>query len=121
RAEQDAFSVLSQQKAAAAQAAGKLAGEIVAIKADGKTIDKDGCIRADTTLEGLAALRPAFDEHGSVTAGTSSPLTDGAAATLVCTEAYAARKGLEPLARVKSVAVAGCAPEIMGMGPVEAS
>ena len=121
RADQEAFALLSQKKAAAAQAAGKLAGEIVAIKHDGKLVEKDGCIRADASAEGLAALKPAFDEHGTVTAGTSSPLTDGAAATLVCTEDYAARKGLEPLARVKSVAVAGCAPEIMGMGPVEAS
>ncbi|HKO10104.1 MAG TPA: thiolase family protein [Alphaproteobacteria bacterium] len=121
RADQEAFALLSQKKAAAAQAAGKLAGEIVAIKHDGKLVEKDGCIRADASAEGLAALKPAFDEHGTVTAGTSSPLTDGAAATLVCTEDYAARKGLEPLARVKSVAVAGCAPEIMGIGPVEAS
>ncbi|MFI5020097.1 MAG: thiolase family protein [Alphaproteobacteria bacterium] len=121
RADQEAFALLSQKKAAAAQAAGKLAGEIVAIKHDGKLVEKDGCIRADASAEGLAALKPAFDEHGTVTAGTSSPLTDGAAATVVCTEDYAARKGLEPLARVKSVAVAGCAPEIMGIGPVEAS
>ncbi len=121
RAEQEAFALLSQKKAAAAEAAGKLAGEIVAIKHDGKLVEKDGCIRADASAEGLAALKPAFDEHGTVTAGTSSPLTDGAAATVVCTEDYAARKGLEPLARVRSVAVAGCAPEIMGMGPVEAS
>ena len=121
RADQEAFALLSQKKAAAAEAAGKLAGEIVAIKHDGKLVEKDGCIRADASAEGLAALKPAFDEHGTVTAGTSSPLTDGAAATVVCTEEYAARKGLEPLARVKSVAVAGCAPEIMGMGPVEAS
>jgi acetyl-CoA acyltransferase len=121
RAEQEAFALLSQKKAAAAEAAGKLAGEIVAIKQDGKLVEKDGCIRADASAEGLAALKPAFDEHGTVTAGTSSPLTDGAAATVVCTEDYAARKGLEPLARVRSVAVAGCAPEIMGMGPVEAS
>ncbi|HYB54676.1 MAG TPA: thiolase family protein [Alphaproteobacteria bacterium] len=121
RADQEAFALLSQKKAAAAQAAGKLAGEIVAIKHDGKLVEKDGCIRADASAEGLAALKPAFDEHGTVTAGTSSPLTDGAAATVVCTEDYAARKGLEPLARVRSVAVAGCAPEIMGIGPVEAS
>jgi len=121
RADQEAFALLSQKKAAAAEAAGKLAGEIVAIKHDGKLVEKDGCIRADASAEGLAALKPAFDEHGTVTAGTSSPLTDGAAATVVCTEEYAARKGLEPLARVKSAAVAGCAPEIMGMGPVEAS
>lgn len=121
RADQEAFAVESQRKAAAAQAAGKLDGEIVPIKWNGKTVAKDGCIRADTTAEGLAALKPAFDEHGTVTAGTSSPLTDGASATLVCTEDYAKRRNLQPLARLKSIAVAGCAPEIMGMGPVAAS
>ena len=71
--------------------------------------------------EGLAGLKPAFDKDGTVTAGTSSPLTDGAAAVLVCSEEYADAHGLEPLARVKSVAVAGCAPEIMGIGPVAAT
>ena len=121
RKEQEAFSVASHKKAAAAQAAGKLAGEIVAIKAKGGAIDKDGCIRADTSAEALAALQPAFDQAGTVTAGTSSPLTDGASAVLVCTEDYAKRKKLEPLARLKSIAVAGCAPEIMGIGPVAAS
>jgi len=121
RADQDAFALLSHKKAAAADAAGRLAGEIVPIKQDGKVVAKDGCIRPDASSDALAGLKPAFDEHGSVTAGTSSPLTDGAAATLVCTEDYAAKKGLEPLARVKSIAVAGCAPEIMGIGPVAAS
>ena len=121
RADQDAFALLSHKKAAAADAAGKLAGEIVPIRENGKAIAKDGCIRPDASSDALAGLKPAFDEHGSVTAGTSSPLTDGAAATLVCTEDYAAKNGLEPLARVKSIAVAGCAPEIMGIGPVAAS
>jgi len=121
RREQDAFAVASHRKAAAAQAAGKLAGEIVAIKARDGAVDKDGCIRPDTSEEALAALQPAFDQAGSVTAGTSSPLTDGASAVLVCTEDYARRKKLEPLARLRSIAVAGCAPEIMGIGPVAAS
>jgi len=84
-------------------------------------VDKDGCIRPDASSEAMAGLKPAFEEGGTVTAGSSSPLTDGAAATLVCTEEYAAKKGLEPLARLRSVAVAGCAPEIMGIGPVAAS
>jgi len=66
-------------------------------------------------------LKPAFDENGTVTAGTSSPLTDGAAATLVCSEDYAGKNGLTPLARIKSIAVAGCKPEIMGIGPIEAT
>jgi acetyl-CoA acyltransferase len=122
RQQQEAFAVESHRKAAAAQSAGKLDSEIVAINAGkGGTVDKDGCIRADTSAEGLAELKPAFDAEGSVTAGTSSPLTDGAAALLVCTEDYAKRNKLPILARLKSIAVAGCAPEIMGMGPVAAT
>ncbi|HLY55163.1 MAG TPA: thiolase family protein [Stellaceae bacterium] len=121
RAEQEAFAVASQRKAAAARDAGRLADEIVPIAAPGGTVSVDGCIRPETTAEALAGLKPAFEETGSVTAGTSSPLTDGAAATLVCTEAFAKEHGLKPLARIRSVAVAGCAPEIMGIGPVAAS
>lgn len=121
RKEQEDFAVRSQQRAAAAQAEGRLSAEIVPIRTNGTTVDKDGCIRADTSPEGLAELKPAFDKEGSVTAGTSSPLTDGAAAVLVCSEEYAERAGLDPLARLRSVAVAGCAPEIMGMGPVAAT
>lgn len=121
REEQEAFAVSSQEKAAAAQAAGKLKDEIVPIETEQGTVSEDGCIRAGTTMDALADLNPAFDETGTVTAGTSSPLTDGAAATLVCTEEFAAANGLEPLARIKSVAVAGCAPEIMGIGPVAAT
>lgn len=117
REEQEAFAVASHQKAAAAQEAGKFVDEIVAV---GK-VDQDGCIRPDTSAEGLAGLRLAFDENGSVTAGTSSPLTDGAAATLVCSEAFAKANGLDIMARIKSVAVAGCAPEIMGIGPVNST
>ena len=121
REAQEAFAVQSQSKAAAAQAAGKLDDEIIPIKSNGTVVDADGCIRPETTAEGLSELKPAFDENGTVTAGTSSPLTDGAAATLVCSEDYAERSNLRPLARIKSIAVAGCAPEIMGIGPVPAS
>ena len=121
REAQEAFAVQSQSKAAAAQEAGKLDDEIIPIKSDGTVVDADGCIRPETTAEGLSELKPAFDENGTVTAGTSSPLTDGAAATLVCSEDYADRASLRPLARIKSIAVAGCAPEIMGIGPVPAS
>lgn len=121
RAEQEEFAVASHKKAAAAQAAGKLNAEIVGITLKGKTVDKDGCIRADSSAAGLAGLKPAFLADGSVTAGTSSPLTDGAAAVLVCSADYAKAHGLPVLAKVRSVAVAGCAPEIMGMGPVAAS
>ena len=121
REAQEAFAVQSQSKAAAAQEAGKVDDEIIPIKSDGTVVDADGCIRPETTAEGLSELKPAFDENGTVTAGTSSPLTDGAAATLVCSEDYAEKAGLRPLARIKSIAVAGCAPEIMGIGPVPAS
>jgi len=121
RAEQEAFAVASQQKAAAAQKAGRFKDEIVAIRADGRAVDTDGCPRPDTTLEGLAGLKLAFDQEGTVTAGTSSPVTDGAAAVLVTTEDYAAKHGLPVLARVRSVAAAGCAPEIMGIGPIGAT
>jgi acetyl-CoA acyltransferase len=121
RAEQEAFAVESHRKAAAAQAAGKLSDEIVAIRGPGATVEVDGCIRADTTAETLAGLKPAFDVAGSVTAGTSSPLTDGASCTLVTTEEFAKAHGLPILARIKAVAVAGCDAEIMGIGPVAAT
>jgi acetyl-CoA acyltransferase len=118
RQRQEEFALASQRKAAAAQSEGRLDEEIVPITWKGGVVSKDGCLRPGTTLEGLADLRLAFDEAGTVTAGTSSPLTDGAAVTLVCSEAYAERVGLKPLARIKSVAVSGCAPELMGLGPV---
>ncbi len=114
---QEEFATHSHRKAAAAQAAGKLRAEIVAIG----DVVADGCIRPDTTVEGLAALKPAFRTDGSVTAGTSSPLTDGASAVLVCSGEYARTHGLVALARVKSIAVCGCGPEVMGMGPVGSS
>ena len=121
RAAQEEFAVRSHRRAAAARAAGRFEDEIVPIHGKAGTVAQDGCIRPDTTAETLAGLKPAFDKDGSVTAGTSSPLTDGAAAVLVCSEDYAMRTGLKPLARIKSVAVAGCAPEIMGIGPVAAT
>ena len=118
RQEQEAFSIVSQQRAAAARADGRLRDEIVPISHEGVAVTEDGCIRPDTNEEGLAGLKPAFLADGSVTAGTSSPLTDGAAAVLVCSEEYAESNQLEWLARIKSIAVGGCAPEIMGIGPV---
>lgn len=122
RDRQEAFAVSSQQKAAAARAAGKLADEITPITApDGTVVSEDGCIRPETTAEALAGLKPAFDATGTVTAGTASPLTDGAVATLVTTEEFAKANGLKIMAYVRSMAVSGCAPEIMGIGPVEAS
>jgi len=121
RKEQEDFAAKSQAKAAAAQAAGKLKDEIVPIMAPDGVVDKDGCIRPGTTADKLAELKPAFIDKGSVTAGTSSPLTDGAAATLVTSEDYARAHGLPILARIKSIAVAGCDPAIMGIGPVAAT
>ena len=121
RKTQEEFALESHKRAAAAQAAGKFKDEIVPVKGDGGMVDTDGCIRADSTLESLAGLKPAFSETGSVTAATSSPLTDGASAVLVCTEEYAKKNGLVPLARILSIAVSGCAPEIMGIGPVNAT
>lgn len=121
RAEQEEFAVLSQTKTAEAQAQGRLADEIVPIAFGGTTVDTDGCLRPGTTAADLAGLKLAFDENGTVTAGTSSPLTDGAAATLVCSEEYAQKNGLEPLARIKSIAISGCKPETMGLGPIFSS
>jgi acetyl-CoA acyltransferase len=118
RRRQEELAVSSQTKAAAAQAGGRLDGEIVPIVWKGGTVARDGCPRPETTLEALAELKLAFDEMGTVTAGTSSPLTDGAAATLVCSEEYAQAKGLRALARIKSIATSGCQPELMGLGPV---
>ncbi len=121
RAEQEEMAAESHKRAAAAQSAGKFDDEIVAIVDGNLRVEADGCIRPDTTAAGLADLKPAFDQAGSVTAGTSSPLTDGAAAVLVCSEDYADANGLPKLARIKGIAVAGCAPEIMGIGPVPAT
>lgn len=120
RAKQEAFAVESHRRAAKAQADGKFKDEIVPVKGEGGMVDSDGCIRPDTNLESLAGLKPAFKETGSVTAGTSSPLTDGCSAVLVCTEDYAKKNNLSPLARILAISVAGCAPEIMGIGPVPA-
>ncbi|MGU3664703.1 thiolase family protein [Methylobacterium sp. A49B] len=121
RADQEAFAVESHRKAAQAQAEGRLAAEIVPIATKAGTVEADGCIRPDASAEGLAGLKPAFQQDGSVTAGTSSPLTDGASAVLVCSAAYIRRTGLKPLARIAAVGVSGCEPEIMGIGPVAAS
>ena len=121
RAAQQAFAVTSQQRAAAAVAAGHFKDEIVPIVTKSGVVDQDGCIRADTSEEGLSGLKPAFLATGTVTAGTSSPLTDGASAVLVCSAAYADAHGLPVLARIQSMAVAGCGPEIMGIGPVPAT
>ena len=121
RARQEEMAVDSHRKAAAARDSGKLADEIVTIRDGNHAIEVDGCIRADTSAEALAGLKPAFRQDGVVTAGTSSPLTDGATALLVTSEDYAKAHGLKPMARIRSIAVAGCAPDYMGIGPVAAS
>lgn len=117
RVAQEEFALKSHQKAASAQGAGKFTDEIVPVG----DINADGTIRADTSLESMATLKPAFDVNGTVTAATSSPVTDGAAVTLVCSAEFAKKHGLKPLAKIKSMAVSGCAAEIMGMGPVGAT
>ena len=117
REEQEEFAVSSHHKAAAAAEGGKFDDEIVPIG----DVKADGTIRPDSSTEKLATLKPAFLEDGTVTAATSSPLTDGSAAVLVCSEEYADKHKLPKLARIKSVAVAGCKAEIMGIGPVPAT
>jgi acetyl-CoA acyltransferase len=117
RKDQEAFAVASHSKAAK----GDFSDEIIPVTTRNLTISRDGCIRPDTVADVMASLPPAFDASGMVTAATSSPMTDGAAAVIVASEAYADKHGLQKLARIKSFAVAGVAPEIMGIGPVEAS
>lgn len=118
---QEAMAVNSHAKAAAARAEGRLSAEIVPIATPSESLSEDRCIREQTSAEKLATLKPAFRAKGSVTAATSSPLTDGAAATLVCSADYAARHGLTPLAKIRAIAVAGCDPKTMGLGPIFAS
>ncbi|HET7835404.1 acetyl-CoA C-acetyltransferase [Variovorax sp. J31P179] len=126
RAAQDELALGSQTKAAAAQDAGKFKDEIVAVnipqkKGDPIVFDKDEFINRKSTAEGLAALRPAFDKAGGVTAGNASGLNDGAAAVMVMTAKKAAALGLKPLGRIASYASTGLDPAFMGMGPVPAS
>jgi acetyl-CoA acyltransferase len=122
RSDQEGFALISQQKAHMAQQSGWFSDEIVPIvTSGGDRILLDGCLRPDSTVAALRELKPAFMKDGSVTAATSSPLTDGASAVLVCSEAYADEHGLPKLARIKAVAVSACQPEIMGIGPVAAT
>jgi len=121
RKEQQEFAISSHEKASNAQSKGNLKDEITSIKNDTIDVTKDGGIRPGTSQEILDGLKLAFDQNGTVTAGTSSPLTDGAAATLICEENYAKENGLDILARIKSCAVNGCDPEVMGLGPIGAS
>lgn len=119
---QDAYALLSQQRAAAAQAAGKLAAEITPVPlGKGKTFSADNHLRPDTTLEKLAALPPAFSQDGAVTAGNASGIVDGAAAVVIASAEEARKRRLQPLGRIISWAVAGVEPRRMGRGPVPAS
>ncbi|MBW8888142.1 MAG: acetyl-CoA C-acyltransferase [Fibrobacteres bacterium] len=133
REQQDAFSLRSHQKAFAAIQAGKFKDEIVPVvwtetqldrhkkeKSIERTLAQDEGPRADTTLEALGGLKPAFKNNGTVTAGNSSQVSDGAAMTLVVSRKFAESRGLKPIARLVKFAVVGCAPEIMGIGPAEA-
>jgi 3-oxoadipyl-CoA thiolase len=126
RDDQDAFALRSHQRAIAAQKSGRLAEEIVPVevaqrKGDALRLVEDEGPRSDTSLEALAKLKPAFAEKGSVTAGNSSPLNDGATALVVMSDTEAKRRGLKPLARLVSAAAAGVHPDYMGIGPVPAS
>ena len=121
RQRMDEFAELSQTRAVDAQKNGFFDREITPVELpDGTTMTSDECPRPGTTLEGLSKLKPAFKEDGKVTAGNACPLNDGAAAVLVMDEAKARSLGLTPLARIKASAVSGLAPEIMGVGPIEA-
>ena len=125
RADQDAFAVASQQKAAAAQASGKFKDEIVPVTVHSRKgdiiVDTDEHPKASTTADSLAKLRPAFSKTGSVTAGNASGLNDGASVTILMSADEARRRGLTPLARIASWATAGVDPKIMGTGPIPAS
>jgi acetyl-CoA C-acetyltransferase len=125
RSDQDAFAVLSQQRAAAAVAAGRFKAEIVPVSVPGRketvVVDADEGPRAGTSLESLAKLRPAFDKEGTVTAGNSSGVNDGASAVVVMSASRARDLGLTPLARIRSYASAGVEPRVMGVGPIPAT
>ncbi len=117
REQQQNFAISSHQKASEAETSGNFKDEITSID----SCSKDGNIRPATSQEILNGLKLAFDQKGTITAGTSSPLTDGAAVTLICEEQYAKDNNLDILARIISTSVQGCAPEVMGLGPIGAS
>ena len=125
REQQDAFALASQQKASAAQKSGRFADEIVPVTVKGRKgdviVSDDEYIRHDSSIEGMARLRPAFTKDGTVTAGNASGINDGAAALVLMTASEAARRGLTPLARIASFATAGVDPAVMGTGPIPAT
>ncbi len=121
REAQDRFALHSHQKAIRATDAGRFRDEIVPIETADGVVEVDECPRRDTSLEKLATLKPAFKKDGTVTAGNSSPLNDGAAALLLVSAEYGRAHGLKPLAKIRASAVAGVPPRIMGIGPVPAT
>jgi len=121
RKDQQEFAINSHKKANQARESNNFNDEIVTINHRNLKIKEDGGIRPNTTQEILDGLKLVFDQNGTVTAGTASPLTDGASAVLVCEEEYAKKNKLDILARIKSTAVVGCPPELMGLGPINAS
>ena len=121
RKEQQDFAILSHTNAAKSQLSKNFDQEITIIKKDNIEVKSDGGIRPNTSQEILNNLKLVFDENGTITAGTASPLTDGASATLVCEEEYAKANKLPIIARIKSTAIQGCPPELMGLGPINAS
>ncbi len=121
RKEQQDFAILSHANAAKAQLSKSFDQELTIIKKDNIEVISDGGIRSNTSQEILNNLKLVFDENGTITAGTASPLTDGASATLVCEEEYAKANKLPIIARIKSTAIQGCPPELMGLGPINAT
>ncbi len=120
RDSQEEFALDSHMKSIHARDNGYFKTEICPITTDDAVIDEDGCIR-ETSLESMSKLNPVFRDNGSVTAATSSPLTDGAVCMLVCSSEFAEKNGLEPLARIVTSAVTGCSPNMMGIGPISST
>jgi acetyl-CoA acyltransferase len=120
RTEQESFALLSHKKAFFAKESGFLEKEIVTINNLNEDIIEDGCIRSNSTLDSMSKLIPVLGDGTSITAATASPLTDGASFMIVCSENFAKRNNLNPIARIVSGAVTGCDPEIMGIGPIDA-
>ena len=121
REEQEEFALESHLKAVKADSEGNFSDELVSISSKGREITQDDCIRPDSTLESMSNLKPAFVDGGSVTAATSSPLTDGAVFSLICSEEFAESHSLSPIAAIVSSAVTGCRPELMGLGPISST
>ena len=125
RETQDAIALASQQKAAAAVASGRFKDEIVPVEVKKKKetvlFDTDEYVKANTTMEVLAKLRPAFKKDGTVTAGNASGINDAAAAMIICSEDFVKANGLKPLAKIRSHGSVGCDPSVMGLGPIEST